>query len=315
MARKRRHEEHANHEAWAIPYGDLITLLLAFFVVMYAISSVNDGKYRILSDSLTAAFRGGPRSMQPIEVGARRASAEPNGQALLITEGMRAGQSRSQLEAIAAPTAGVPGEEPTQEELARLKQAANAAAARRAQLDRIAGDVEQAMASLIMQDQVVVRRHDDWVEVEIRTDILFGSGSAGLASQATSAIAQLGDALRNNRNPIRVEGHTDNVPIRTSAFASNWELSAARAASVVRILVDRGIDPARLAVLGLGEFRPAQSNDTISGRGANRRVLLVILADDQAPEGAYAADRGTEAIAPIEPVIAIPAPPVTEIPN
>jgi chemotaxis protein MotB len=315
MARKRRHEEHTNHEAWAIPYGDLITLLLAFFVVMYAISSVNDGKYRILSDSLSAAFRGGPRSMQPIEVGARRVSAEPNGQALLVTEGMRPGKARSQLEAIAAPTAGIAGEEPSAEELARLKQAANAAAARRAQLDRIAGDVEQAMASLIMQDQVVVRRHDDWVEVEIRTDILFGSGSAALAAQATSAIAQLGDALRDNRNPIRVEGHTDNVPIRTSAFASNWELSAARAASVVRILVDRGIDPSRLAVLGLGEFRPAQPNDTITGRGANRRVLLVILGDDQAPEGSYAADRGTSAEPLKVPVVASPTTPVNGIAN
>jgi chemotaxis protein MotB len=315
MARKRRHEEHANHEAWAIPYGDLITLLLAFFVVMYAISSVNDGKYRILSDSLSAAFRGGPRSMQPIEVGTRRVVTEPSGPSILISEGMRASQPRSQLEAIAAPTAGIEGEEPSAEELARLKAAANAAAARRAQLDRIAGDVEQAMASLIMQDQVVVRRHDDWVEVEIRTDILFGSGSAALASQATTAIAQLGDALRNNRNPIRVEGHTDNVPIRTSAFASNWELSAARAASVVRILVDRGIDPSRLAVLGLGEFRPAQPNDSVSGRGANRRVLLVILGDDQAPEGAYAADRGSAAEPLLAPEVASPSTPVNDIPN
>lgn len=315
MARKRRHEEHTNHEAWAIPYGDLITLLLAFFVVMYAISSVNDGKYRILSDSLSAAFRGGPRSMQPIEVGARRAAAEPNNQPLLSVEGMRAGKARSQLEAIAAPTAGVAVEEPSAEELARLKKAANAAAARRAQLDRIAGDVEQAMASLIMQDQVVVRRHDDWVEVEIRTDILFGSGSAALASPATSAISQLGDALRANRNPIRVEGHTDNVPIRTSAFASNWELSAARAASVVRILVDRGIDPSRLAVLGLGEFRPAQPNDTTSGRGANRRVLLVILGDDQAPEGTYAADRGVATQPSPAAADASPVVPVTGIPE
>ena len=315
MARKRRHEEHTNHEAWAIPYGDLITLLLAFFVVMYAMSSVNDGKYRILSDSLSAAFRGGPRSMQPIEVGARRVSAEPNGQALLITEGMRASKPRSQLESIAAPTAGIAGEQPSAEELARMKQAANAAAARRAQLDRIAGDVEQAMASLIMQDQVVVRRHDDWVEVEIRADILFGSGSAALASQSTSAIAQLGDALRDSRNPVRVEGHTDNVPIRTNAFASNWELSAARAASVVRILVDRGIDPSRLAVLGLGEFRPAQLNDTIAGRGANRRVLLVILGDDQAPEGSYAAERGTATQPLPAPVAPSPTAPVNEVPN
>ena len=302
MARRRRHEEHANHEAWAIPYGDLITLLLAFFVVMYAISSVNDGKYRVLSDSLSAAFRGGPRSMEPVQIGTSRPSGATAAEVSQVVQAMRANQPRSQLETLAAPTAGVEGEEPTAEELARAKQVANAAAARRAQLDRIADDVELALGSMIMQDQVVVRRHDDWVEVELRTDVLFGSGSASLATPAIAAISQLGDALRASRNPIRVEGHTDNVPIRTSAFASNWELSAARAASVVRILVTRGIDPSRLAVLGLGEFRPAQPNETAAGRGANRRVLLVILGDDQAPEGAYAGERGADTVAPADPV-------------
>lgn len=284
MARRRKHEEHANHEAWAIPYGDLITLLLAFFVVMYAISSVNDGKYRVLSQSLSTAFRGTPRTLEPIEIGRQGISAERAGTASISPLGMRRPESRSLLADIAAPTAGLAvsavTEPLTEEEIETAKQLANIAAVRRAQLERIAAEVEQAMAVMIMQDQVIVRRHADRVEVEIRTDALFGSGSATLGRQAVDAISQLGNALSAGRNPIRVEGHTDNLPIRTREFASNWELSATRAAGVVRILAERGIDPARLAVLGLGEFRPAQANDTVAGRAANRRVLLVILGDE-----------------------------------
>src|SRR5690242_4131196 len=84
MARKRKHEEHQNHEAWAIPYGDLVTLLLAFFVVMYAISTVNEGKYRVLSDSINAAFRGAPRSTEPIQVGERSAGGGSDSQVTLV---------------------------------------------------------------------------------------------------------------------------------------------------------------------------------------------------------------------------------------
>jgi chemotaxis protein MotB len=167
-----------------------------------------------------------------------------------------------------------------------------AAANRAAQLGAVARQVEQTLASLVMQDQVVVRNHGDWVEVEIRTDMLFGSGSATLSTQAGQVIAQLADVLAATPNPVRVEGHTDNVPIRNSAFPSNWELSSARSASVVRLLAAGGVDPSRLAVLGLGEFRPAAPNTSAEGRNANRRVLLVILGSDQPPEGGYANERG-----------------------
>lgn len=132
-------------------------------------------------------------------------------------------------------------------------------------------------------EQVIVRNHGGWVEVEIRNDILFGSGSAILAAAASEpVIGLLADVLRTVPNPVRVEGHTDNIPIRNTMFPSNWELSAARAASVVRLLSARGLDPSRLAVLGLGEFRPVAGNDTPEGRDANRRVLVVILGSDSA---------------------------------
>jgi chemotaxis protein MotB len=125
-----------------------------------------------------------------------------------------------------------------------------------------------------------VRRSEFWIEVEIKTDILFPSGSAQLAPYSMDVIQRLGGALAPFNNPIRVEGHTDNKPIKTVAFFSNWELSAARAGSVVRVLQAQGVDPGRLAVIGYGEQRPAQSNDTEQGRNANRRVVVVILSTE-----------------------------------
>lgn len=280
MARRRKHEEHTNHEAWAIPYGDLITLLLAFFVVMYAISSVNEGKYRVLSDSLATAFSGAPRSVTPVQVGDPALGGSASIQISRVTQAAPDNRARSVLERLPVPAAQA-SEAADAEAAARL---AAALAERQRRLDEIASRVEQAMQSLIESQQLEVRRQDSWVEVEIRTDLLFASGSAELGRAAIAALEQLADVLRSSPNAIRVEGHTDDRPINTAAFPSNWELSAARAAGVVRVLAARGVDPARLAVLGLGEFRPVESNATADGRRANRRVLLVILDDDAAPE-------------------------------
>ncbi len=297
MARRKKHEEHVNHEAWAIPYGDLVTLLLAFFVVMYAISSVNAGKYRVVSDSLSAAFRGTPQTSDPIALGEALMGPATDPQVSMMQQARYIGEPRSVLAPVPIPSDAAPQDA--------------AAAARAAQLGEVARQVEQTLASLVMQDQVLVRNHGDWVEVEIRTDMLFGSGSATLGDAAGSVIGQLAAVLAGTPNPIRVEGHTDNVPIRTSAFPSNWELSAARSASVVRLLAAGGVSAARLTVLGMAEFRPAGPNDTAEGRNANRRVLLVILGSDQPPEGGYAAERGaaptgsaTAAPAGVEPAAA-----------
>lgn len=278
MARKRQHQEHSNHEAWAIPYGDLVTLLLAFFVVMYAISSVNEGKYRVLSDSLSTAFTGSPRAADPIQVGLHTAggrNAIDTGALSRTTlpGGDASALARIPLPSAAAAAAPLPASPEQQLVLERL---AAVEAAKREQLDQIASDVQTAMAELIAAGQLVVRRADDWIEIEIRADALFSSGSATLGQAAIDAIERIADALRDGSAEIRVEGHTDNVPIRTAAFPSNWELSSARAAGVVRILADRGLDPARLSVLGLGDTRPRESNDTPAGRLANRRVLLFV---------------------------------------
>jgi chemotaxis protein MotB len=137
--------------------------------------------------------------------------------------------------------------------------------------------VQNAMQALIDAKLVTVRRENMWLEIEINTDILFPSGSGAFAAQAEPVLDKLGEVLKPFPNPIRVEGHTDDRPIRTSAFPSNWELSAARAASVVHQFTKQGIDPLRLEIVGFGEFHPRQPNDSADGRNANRRVAILVL--------------------------------------
>ena len=260
MSRRKRyrHEEHANHESWAIPYGDLVTLLLAFFVVMYAISSVNAGKYRVLSDSLVAAFRGTAMTADPAQVGDHTALSSDNLHSSIVKQLAMQAQSGSLLQA---------------------KPVLNALDPQALALRRMAEEIETAMGSLIDANLVVVRRHDTWVEVEIKTDILFPSGVAKLSPEAGPVFALLAQALKPFPNQIRVEGYTDDRPIRTAAFQSNWELSAGRAASVVHLLTEQGMDPRRLSVTAFGEFRPVKPNDSVEGRNSNRRVVMVIVSD------------------------------------
>jgi chemotaxis protein MotB len=150
--------------------------------------------------------------------------------------------------------------------------------------------VQNAMQALIDAKLVTVRRENMWLEIEINTDILFPSGAGGFATQAEPILDKLADVLKPFPNPIRVEGHTDDRPIRTAAFPSNWELSAARAASVVHQFTKQGIDPLRLEIVGFGEFHPRQPNASADGRNANRRVAILVL--EQVAPGATMTVRG-----------------------
>lgn len=294
MPRRKQHEEHENHEAWAIPYGDLVTLLLAFFVVMYAMSSVNEGKYRVLSNSLSEAFNGTPHnSSSDVSEHVTPIDQLPIDQVhKMIEQGLPV-----QLSAKNAVVAGShPADKANAAPPVTPPAAADAApldpppppnpnAAESAALNKVADDVTAAMGPLIAAGQVHVHRYDNWVTVDISTDILFVSGDAHLGAPAATVLQHLADTLKPWPNSIRVEGHTDDRPIRTAAYPSNWELSAARAASVVHLFMDHGISPGRLAVIGFGETRPSSPNTTLAGRNANRRVEVVILGRDNAPEG------------------------------
>ncbi len=275
MSRKHEHEDHVNHEAWAIPYGDLVTLLLAFFVVMYAVSSMNEGKYRVASDSLSAAFAGTPRTMEPVPIGDKAAKAKGDD----TVSGVKPKQAiqfpdKTKTE---TPSAGLAGEEDALQN----------------QLRQMTGDLQTAMQVLIDQDMIRVERAPSWVEVEIKTDILFPSGSAEIGTAAVTILERLAGILAERPYPIRIEGHTDNRPIKTAQFPSNWELSGARAARIVRLFEERGIAPTRMVVAGMGENQPLAGNDSVEGRNRNRRVAIVILgappaATDPQPAGVAA---------------------------
>ena len=266
MARKKKHEEHVNAEAWAIPYGDLVTLLFALFTVMYAMSSVNEGKFRVLSDSMIAAFNGAPKSVQPVNIGDRQPGK--GGDKPLV------GVAPTALMKIKDPVS-TPGGELTPRDPAADKGAAHEDLP--GALIRMERQVQNAMQALIDANLVTVRRENMWLEIEINTDILFPSGAAEFSPAAEPVLDKLAEVLKPFPNPIRVEGHTDNRPIRTAAFPSNWELSAARAASVVHEFTKTGIDPLRLEIVGFGEFHPRQPNASPEGRNANRRVAVLVL--------------------------------------
>jgi len=238
MARRRHHEEPENHERWLVSYADFITLLFAFFVVMYSISSLNEGKYRILSDSLVGVFNQADRAVKPIPIGEERPRT-------------------------------------TQPDVSQVDDSQTSADPDDP-LQNIMLSMREAFADLIDAKQLTVRGNELWVEIELNSSLLFPSGDALPNDHAFDLLEKVARILAPYGNPIHVEGFTDNLPIATDKFPTNWELSAARAGSVVRMLAADGVDPSRLAAVGYGEFQPIADNATAEGRARNRRVVLVI---------------------------------------
>jgi len=264
MSKNTSQEEQINHEAWAIPYADLMTLLLAFFVVMYAISSVNDGKYQHMAQALNLAFGGSAHSINPMATGT--------------------GMTPLQLTANANPAIIALKQPPTSSVKSEQHDKQSHTPAYAQQLTQINQRLEQALSPLLRQGLISIWRNERRIEVEINSDILFATGSALLDEDARNILGRLATVLRDEPNKVRVEGHTDNVPIATALYPSNWELSAARAASVVHLFADHGLQPKRLSMLGYGEFHPRADNAQTQGRNRNRRVAVIVLADASAAD-------------------------------
>lgn len=242
MTRKKFDEEQDNHDRWVVSYADFITLLFAFFVVMYAVSSVNSGKYRVLSESLGNAF-------------GREAPA-------------------------AIPAAVAPIEKPTASGLPRSFAAQKHEQAVRREKEQMTGmarDILKSLAPLVEQGKVRVSQSSRGVSVEINASVLFAPGDAKLTGASGQALKAVAMVLKNDKHAIQIEGYTDNVPISNAMFPSNWELSAVRASSVIRLLVENGIDEKRLIAVGHGSNQPVASNDTAESRSRNRRVEVMIL--------------------------------------
>ncbi|MFS0826419.1 flagellar motor protein MotD [Pseudomonas phoenicis] len=243
MRRRRHVEEPENHERWLVSYADFITLLFAFFVVMYSISSVNEGKYKVVSEALLGVFNAPERSMRPIPIGEERPLSTRPAQPLI--------KDSEQTDAGLGQTANDP-------------------------LKAITDEVTAAFGDLIAGKQMTVRGNELWVEIELNSSLLFGSGDAMPSDAAFSIVDRVAGILKPFANPVHVEGFTDDQPIRTAQYPTNWELSSARAASIVRLLALDGVDPARMASVGYGQYQPVASNATAAGRSQNRRVVLVI---------------------------------------
>jgi len=266
---RRKDVEHDNHERWLVSYADFITLLFAFFVVMYSLSSVNEGKYRVLSDSMVQAFR--------------NINLNDSGQQIIMQPITKA----------PAPSTAVTPEQEAQ----RREQAQR--------LRSMADDIRRVLSPLTRDGQVSVSEGAFGISVEINASLLFAPAEAVLGDEAVRALRSVGQVLAPASFPITVEGHTDNRPIATPRFPSNWELSAVRAASVVRLFIETGVAPDRLTAAGYADQRPVALNATEEGRARNRRVTILIES-----RVADAVPRATGQIAPDDPIRAI-LPPAT----
>ncbi|MCA0403207.1 MAG: flagellar motor protein MotD [Proteobacteria bacterium] len=232
MRRKKKQVEHEDTHRWVVSYADFITLLFAFFVVMYAISSVNVSKYKSLAEGMHTAFTVKNKAKATAEVADKK---EDN-------------------TAVESPIV-------KKDQFAQLIEA----------------------LSNLQDSDYQMNPKNGWVELDIKAGALFDSGSADLRPIAVIKLMKLASTVKDLPYPLAIEGYTDNMPIETPQFPSNWELSSARAAAVARTLSSFGVSQNQLTVTGYGEQYPVASNETEDGRSKNRRVSVIIARDKMVP--------------------------------
>ena len=250
MARRKRRFEHENHDRWLVSYADFVTLLFAFFVVMYSISSVNQKKYKTFSDSLSIAF-----------------SNQPNASLTTIVPGDQDQLLKALVDKRTAREV---------EQQRRMQE----------RMNNLAGGLKRVLLPLIKQHLVDITTTKRGVVIDIRASSLFKTGEADIQPGALGVLRKVAAVLNNEKLPIEVEGYSDDVPIKTAQFPSNWELSSARASSVVRMMIDNGVSSERLAAVGLASNHPLVPNDSPENRDRNRRVSITIMAPDLERSGA-----------------------------
>jgi chemotaxis protein MotB len=262
-------EEHENEERWLVSYADMMTLLFALFMVMFSISSVNISKFEDLQRSLKSAFSGqavaGGKAL--LQTGSTsqtaRAAAEPPLPSMTPKEALNAGKTSQGTKADQAAAAAK-----EQEEFKALKRRVDAAAAEL--------HLSKVVVTQIRERGLVVRLLTD--------DVFFSSGSAQLKPESGPILHRVGEVIASEAaHPLVVEGYTDSNPIHSGQYPSNWELSGARASSVVREFVASGVNQTRLSLAGYAQQHPIASNATASGRSHNRRVEIVMTRLNSTP--------------------------------
>ena len=254
MSRRKRHKAHANHERWLVSYADFITLLFAFFVVLYASSQADKKKAAQVAASIKGAFQ---------QMGVFTGSSPER-------LGVPGSQGVNSPEMTDAPLKVV--------KVAGADDKAKATGGYGVDVDELRRELEAALGDEIRKHEVQMRMTPEGLVVSLREVGFFNSGEADLLEDGQATLARIATILGGKGFEIRVEGHTDNVPIHTTEFKSNWELSTARATQVVALLIEKySFDPLLISAAGYSEYRPVNSNDTPQGRAANRRVDLVVV--------------------------------------
>jgi chemotaxis protein MotB len=264
MSRKKRAAEHSNHDRWLVSYADFITLLFGFFVVLFSSSQVDKRKVGKISAAIQEAFQ---------QLGV---SPEANSRVPIVTahplpaEKTQLGEKDKGISGsgrMTFPFEKTTGSPPTANDLGTVQT-----------------QLTSALAAEIQRHEVALRANREGLVISLREIGFFDSGSAVLRPTSEAAVKRIAQVLSAQPNNIRIEGHTDNVPIHNAQFASNWELSTARATEMIRLFItDYDLPPTRLSAAGYAEFHPVAGNDTVEDRAQNRRVDIVVLAS--APEG------------------------------
>lgn len=267
MARRRQEEIHVNKERWLVSYADFITLLFAFFVVMYSISQVNQSKYRVLSETFVQAFN------QPNDSQANPMPTEKTNTTNDVITPLEMGKTSVQENVQEKPIVIT---EDTAKPEDNAQSNTTVKTENKDELTQISDMVNSKFAQLINDQMIKVSSNEFWLQIELRDSILFSSGGVETSVQAQSIFNEIAGILKNYANPVQIEGFTDNIPISNSKYPTNWELSSARATEIVKYLAAQGVAPERLSAVGYGEFQPVASNETEAGRAQNRRVAVMV---------------------------------------
>jgi chemotaxis protein MotB len=250
MSRGKRRAAHANHERWLVSYADFITLLFAFFVVLYASAQVDKKKIGQLAVAIQTAFQQmGVFSGEGTGLPVASTATEP------ITDQQKAVVAQIVYQDKLLPA--LPDEE---------------------DISQLIPELQKSLAPEMLRNEVALRTEIDGLVISLREIGFYESGSAQIRATSLPAFGRIASLLLNHRCRIRIEGHTDNVPIHNRNFSDNWELSTARATELVRLLITQyDFAPERLSAAGYAQYHPISSNDSEETRAQNRRVDIVVL--------------------------------------
>jgi len=253
---------HDNLDRWLVSYADYMTLMFAFFVVLYSLAITNEDEFKILSDSLEQVFDKSTNQHEQDGSGVK-------GEGLLSknaidTEFVLYGNSIKDEEKGPELVDGFG-------DLANLKQKKLGSP-----LDSLEQDLKTALSDEIEKGQAKLELNKDWLTIELNSGLLFGSGSSASTKAIKQVVSRIYGVINRVENYIRVRGYTDNQPINNEVFSSNWQLSVSRATQMLLALESEGINPARMAIEGYGQYAPFSNNNSEKGRAENRKVVIAL---------------------------------------